>query len=427
MVRQASTVAARNAGRATADERASHADSASQALDRLRAAGVCPVLRFSDGSLTGTVAATRRVDVDCAPQGSGPARPRHRQVALRIDGALPGSHHRRAVERLRDLLPAQDAHTFLVEDLNEGTAGLIPLLEAAFPRSSGYLFETLSDAGSARPDVDRQAALLQRYFDGRGRWLPALHAGVRSHCPLLAAERTTTLTAATAIATPAETAWIELVVDLVTFADAAGRLCHRALGDALECCVDSGDGLFEYLRWPTLRQAEDARMNRRMAVRIEGIGDLVARRGNDPSSIETLRATDRLIADIRTTLWRRSRSLANERGTLPALTERQPSSAWRDSEHAEDWARRWNAAVKMVCVRHRNLLVLSPYALLPRSGSVHGDFADLMPVLGYADAVSFAAPRLMLNWNVADYRYFYARLRSQVERLNATSFIAVGA
>lgn len=424
MVRQASSIAARSAGRARTGELAAHTVSAAQAIDSLRAAGVRPVLGYSDEGLTGSAAATGRIDLDRAAQHRLPVTTTAGPVVLRIDGAAFGSRARAGIERMREALPAQVAHTFLIEDADDGSAERIALLEAAFPRSSGYLFDGCPDAGAG---LDRQAALLQRYFDEGGRWLPALHAGVRSQCPLLAAERTTTLTAGAAIATPERAAWVELVVDLVLYADAAGRVEHRALCEALECCVDSGDRLLDGLRWPSPRQAEDARLNRRMAIRIEGIGDLVARRNNDPSSIETLRETDRLMAEIRMTLWRRSQLLAGRRGTLPALTDRQPSSTWRDSEHAEDWARRWNAAVKKVSVRHRNLLVLSPYALLPRIGRAHGDYADLMPVLGHADAVSFAAPRLALNWGRADYRYFYARLRSQVERLNATSFVAVGA
>ncbi|MDX1482177.1 MAG: hypothetical protein R3315_10895 [Woeseiaceae bacterium] len=427
MVRQASFIANQQSAGVTADGRLSPIDKVSKTIDRLRRHGLRPVLGFSGGVWRGTAAATHFVDVAEAGMSGAPSYRIRESVAIRIDAAAFASGPRERVAALRACLGKQARQVFLIENDHACATAVVSLLEAAFPAAGGFLFGTGAEHSSPLGDAEQPAALLQRYFEADGRWLPALHAGLRSQCPLLAAEATTTLTPGAAIAAPSNTAWLEIVVDLALFADGDGNLRQRALDAALDGCIVDGDALLDRIHWTSQRFAEDARMNRRLAVRVEGIGDVVAARHIDPSSIDTLREVDRLVADIRARLWQRSQSLAAARGTLPALTERQPSRAWRDAAHAEDWARRWNTAVSKVRVRHRNLLVLSPYAILPRGKAVAAEFADLMPVLAYADAVAFAAPPLPLRWRHADYRYFYARLRAQIERLNATSFIAVGA
>jgi hypothetical protein len=123
----------------------------------------------------------------------------------------------------------------------------------------------------------------------------------------------------------------------------------------------------------------------------------------------------------------RSRSLAAAIAPLPVLTERVPGAGCRDEAHRVDWHERWRAAVRQVQVRHRNLLALSPWSLLPRQGQVSPAFVDLAPLLAHADALGFGLQRVPAAWSMADFRYFRARVVAQVKRMNATTFIAVGA
>ena len=257
--------------------------------------------------------------------------------------------------------------------------------------------------------------------------MPAMAAGVRSCCPLLAAEGASTVLPISGLSAPAHSAWLSLSVDLVRFADRRGRVSDRRLKLALDACIEDGDALLEELSWICPSQAADARKNRRLAVSLDGLGDLVVAANEDPTSLACLYRLDRLVADIHRHLWRRSRNLARVHGALPALTDHQPRADWRDDAHRRAWADRWHKAVQEAQVRHRNLLVLSPYSLLPRAGKSHGNFADLLPILAHADALRFSGPNRFRDWCAADIKAFLDRLCAQVQRFNATAFIAASA
>lgn len=258
-------------------------------------------------------------------------------------------------------------------------------------------------------------------------WRRAFRAGVRSRCPLLAAEIADTVVDGLGVVAPANTAWLPLTIDVARFARPNGDVDGDALDAALDACIELGDRLIDRVDWLCPAQAEDARVNRRLAIRLAGIGDLVQARGDDPSSFALLRDLDSLVDGIHRGLWRRSRRLAERLGALPALTERQPSAQWRDESHRLDWARRWRQAVDNVQVRHRNLLLMSPWCLFPRRLSADVAYTDLLPLLAHADALGFAGAPDLGHWQAVDRRRICQRLRAQVDRLNATSFIAAGA
>lgn len=260
-----------------------------------------------------------------------------------------------------------------------------------------------------------------------GIMLPAMASGVRSRCPLLAAETPTTLLPVSGIAAPAGSAWLSLVVDLVAFAGSNGRLCKNALFSALDTCIVAGDELLDALSWVCPRQSADARRNRRLAILPVGLGDLVSMADDDPASLDCQYRLDQLLRTIHEHLWRRSRELARCIGPLPALTEHQPSADWRDERHRNAWVSRWHDAVQRSMVRHRNLLVLSPYSLLPRSGRADSAYADLLPLLAHADALAFSGPVRFGAWSAADVKAFLDRMSAEVRRFNAAALIATGA
>ena len=59
-------------------------------------------------------------------------------------------------------------------------------------------------------------------------------------------------------------------------------------------------------------------------------------------------------------------------------------------------------------MRHRNMLIISPYSVLPTTTCSAG-YMDLLPVLAYADAWSFADVPEFLDWNLDQYKAFHRR------------------
>ncbi len=378
--------------------------------DRLGAAGVRAALRFRDDQVfaAGVAALTDadgRLDiVDAAAMTAAS------QQGLVSSVRLPG---KRSVP---------DTDFGFADALTLLPAGTELVVDARRVPPPGSLPVTRSPIYAWQPATGN----LNTWWPGSG-CLPAMGAGVRSRCPLLAAESANTVLPVSGLSAPAHSAWLYLGVDLVKFADRRGRVCDDLLKRALDACVETGDALLATLSWVSPAQAADAHKNRRLAISLDGLGDLVVMAEEDPSSLACLYRLDRLIAGIHQHLWRRSRQLARRDGALPALTDHQPRANWRDDGHRQAWADRWHAALHRAQVRHRNLLVLSPYALLPRAGRSDSTFADLLPVLAHADALRFSGPTRFNGWQATDIKAFLDRMCAQVRRFNATAFIATGA
>lgn len=269
------------------------------------------------------------------------------------------------------------------------------------------------------------AALFNRRGGPAPLW-PVYAAGVRSRCPLLNNEATNALLPGAGIAVPAGTAWLPMELDIGRFADAKGALNREALANALEACVVLGDRLFGLLSWPEERQQADARLNRRLAVMLTGLGDLVLLRKHKPADLACLRELDQLVGYIHHTLWEKSKQLAEACGPLPALDQQHPAGRWPDEAHRQDWQQRWQNAMTTAQVRHRNLLVMSPYSVLPRYGPAHEDYVDLLPLIAHADALSFASPPLWPGWNASAFTAFHRRAWAITQRRDAASFVAAG-
>ena len=284
------------------------------------------------------------------------------------------------------------------------------------------------DAASPADETGNDAVwdLLRQSLDGPAPLWPAFPAGVRSHCPLLAGESSGSLLPDRGISVPSGTAWLPIELDVCRFTDAAGTIDHQALDRAVDACVDHGDRLIDHVTWFDDRQRRDAHLNRRLAVCVTGIGDLVERRRAAPGDLACLRDVDQLVAHIHEGLWHRSKRLAEARGAAPALGEHQANGIWRDETHRQDWVRRWRRALASVQVRNRNLLVLSPYSVLPRAVKAAPAYADLLPALQHADALSFAGPPPLTHWKLSEFKSFYLRVQALVERRNAASFVAAG-
>jgi hypothetical protein len=275
-------------------------------------------------------------------------------------------------------------------------------------------------------ECEQNWSFLWRRRAARPALLPVYAASVTTRCPLLDDEPAIAVLPELAIQVPAASAWLPLEINLRDFSDGRGRLAWDALQHALRGCVHLGDRMLEQLVWPETAQRADAWLNRRLAVLVSGIGDLVVERGADPTDLRTLQWLDRLMLNISKVLWSRSQALARKIGPLPALVHSDPTAGSQGMARKNDWHRRWRRALANSAVRHRNLLVLSPYSVLPAAEHSVSDFIDLLPALHHADAFSFANPRSDGCRNADEFATFHRRAFAVMQRRNAASLIAAG-
>ena len=279
---------------------------------------------------------------------------------------------------------------------------------------------------AAEADVDGMWEYLWRHRSSRWAVLPAYGESVSTPCPLLADEAANAVLPGSGIQAPAGSAWLPVRLHLPHFADDKGVVCFETLDKALVACVDAGDRLLDQHCWPSARMHDDARANRRMAIQVAGFGDLVRLQKKDPSDLGVLQSLSKLAEHVRTTVWRHSARIARRSDLLPAIAQHEPPPG-ACVHHNRNWADRWQAAVERSAVRHRNLIVMSPYAVLPVNDSGCAAFADLLPVIAYADAHSFAAPPPFRSWKMEQFSRFHRRAWAVMQRRNAVSLVATRA
>lgn len=248
---------------------------------------------------------------------------------------------------------------------------------------------------------------------------------VMPQCPLLSAERAPTVLGPIGLQAPLRTAWITMTVDLSRFAKpSAGTIDDDTLANTLRTCVDVGDVLHDSVRWSTSERRHDSWLNRRLAISITGIGDAAVSLGLDPGDLATLRFLAQVVLSVRMTLQSRSRELAASVGQLPAIALSDPSDALPCGGVRDDWQRRWRSAASASMVRHRNLLVLSPWALFPSGPEAGFRYAELLPLLRHADACAFAGGASLTHWKLNEFRRFHERARAVLVQRGTGSLIA---
>jgi hypothetical protein len=243
-------------------------------------------------------------------------------------------------------------------------------------------------------------------------------------CPLLSAETATAVLPSLGLQIPKGSAWVIMRVELTRFLRTGGLLDEPALQRSLETCVDVGEELHDITRWPTPDLQHDAWLNRRLAITITGLGDLLQRRNMDPGDHDSLRFLNQLLVRIREMLLSRSRALAQRSEQLPAIALSDPSHSLPSGGVREDWRRCWRQAVQASLVRHRNLLVLSPWALFPTGTAADFRYAELLPLLRHADACAVNKTVSIAHWNPKEFKCFHQRARAVLQQRSATSLIA---
>ncbi|MGI9271463.1 MAG: hypothetical protein ACR2QT_06795 [Woeseiaceae bacterium] len=245
----------------------------------------------------------------------------------------------------------------------------------------------------------------------------ALAPMISSSCPLLPPETAYGILPPSGLQVPPGTAWVQMPLQLTDYTISGGDLDEDALHEDLRRCIRRGETLHDEADWPTAAMRHDAWLNRRLAISINGIGDLAELRGLDPACFDALQYLSRVLADVREVVVATSRQLALQTQPTPSLAMIKPG-------RSDAWQARWERALQFSAMRHRNLLTLSPWAVFPSAATADSRYSDLLPLLKYSDTCAFPAPPSLLGWNFNEFKDFHHRLSAVLDTKGARQLIA---
>jgi hypothetical protein len=212
-----------------------------------------------------------------------------------------------------------------------------------------------------------------------------LQGTTRQACLLAAAERADAVLPHSLFEARADTAWLAVRINIAQLrlsARSAGVMSIRRL---LRAALRLADNLVDQLDWGSPELRHDAMLNRRLALHIDGIGELVDQCRLDPACIASSRLALRWAGLLRRLMLRESNALARERGPFPGLAigELEASLSTRYG------AARAEQLLRQSRLRHRHILVISPYAVFPVGNARHPlpQYLHLLPVMRCADTV----------------------------------------
>ena len=379
-------------------------------------------------AVSGQYACRLRVGPDESPDSGGPAlrtfrdclaQPGERDVAIGVDlsGIVPDqfgawldalireirrqAEIRRAVPPVVFSLRAEHpaCRTLLKAVQDSGGAGTRAALrvDAATFREEA-LWGELVCASHANPRIDLVLA---------GRKQPLTD--------LMGSERPDTIMPLSLFEAPADTAWLGMQFDLSAIPAEQIERGTGHLKKLVRVGVRLADNLIDAVTWPSDQLRRDALANRRLAAHVTGIGDLVLRYGLDPASFSTLRLLQRWLTLFKRQLLRESLRLAQERGPYPALNAEQLVCTLAP-RYGDVRARR---IISRRSPRHRQLLALSPYCVLPRRANAipARKWLNLLPLVRVADNLTMHGSQVRSLLDRADYE---ALLRSTWALLRAS-------
>lgn len=260
--------------------------------------------------------------------------------------------------------------------------------------------EDFTRAKSDRARVRRRWFELWRLRDTPARI--ALWPEVRSACPLLATEPADALLPPLGLQAPRDSAWLAYPLDI----DRLPAVCGRPHTDAIAHCIrqalDDAAARIDCIRWPSARQAEDAWMNRRIGITINGIGNVVERCGLDPGASATFVELDGLLSTVRRVAFDHARSNAARQLLLPAVVASNPCTRLAPGSLRDAWETHWQRLVDKAAIVHRNLVVMSPWSLFP-DDRPDVDYSRLLPLLRHADACVFDRRPRLDAWSLDEF------------------------
>lgn len=245
---------------------------------------------------------------------------------------------------------------------------------------------------------------------------------VRSSCPLLAHEAGRTVLPGSALQVPYGSAWVRQDLDLCRYADANGVLDRARLRAGLQRSIDTAIAIHEQTDWPSASLRHDSWLNRRQAIFISGIGDLVLRRRQDPRELGCLASLRKTMRWIRDTLMQRSKQLAASGDVLPAIGQFDLANTL--GAHRERWQARWSVAISEHASACRHHFVMSPWSVFPTRVDPDPVYLNLLPLLDFADAGAFPEPPPLHGWNINNFMQLHQRAWAVLERRDEAQRIA---
>ena len=224
----------------------------------------------------------------------------------------------------------------------------------------------------------------------------------RPACALAGSERGDAVLPLSLFEAQADTAWPSLRIALENLGAATPALALCELRRLLRAGLRLADNLVDQLHWASPELAQDALVNRRLAVHLTGLGDLVDRWRLDPAAFSCVHLAVRWIGVLRALMLRESNALARERGPFPGLDLRDITTSLTRSLGNE----RAHRLLRRAGLRHRHLLVLSPFSVFPAGAARHplAAYLHLLPVLRWADTVAMCGDGIGRALPVAAYR-----------------------
>ncbi len=251
-----------------------------------------------------------------------------------------------------------------------------------------------ADGPEGGPAGERWAELVQDSHADM-RILPVPASAVRPLTPLHTSEKGQCVMPAGWFDTRPASAWLTAELDARQLRQPL--TVRRQLAD----CLRFADNLIDTLDWPLPALRLDALLNRRVAVRITHIGDVLVTAGLRPDSPCIFSRLQRWLQFVRNSFVHESMLLARRRGPFPELCAGELINSLAVRYGVDD-ARR---LVRNRILRHRHLLALSPLSIFPQlpcAGRV-SDWIGLVPAIACADAISMAGPDVRARLTVNDW------------------------
>lgn len=333
------------------------------------------------------------LDLSTVTRGAEAQAPRTehmRLVASGLEAALPGALGRYGITPGRLTLSASADHPGIGDLLRLRHCAALGRPRIAI-RLPDALMLALRGAEAGEPAAWRGDPLpLWQGLTGIGHREPGVHLllqhTTRPACTLAGAERSDTVLPLGLFEVRADSAWLAVELRLDALPGQSPAEVLAGLRRLLRATLRLADNLVEQADWPSPELGQDALVNRRLALHVTGFGDLVDRWGLDPEEFGTVRLALRWIGLLRRLLLRESNALARERGPFPGLELRELQASLSRSFGAE----RARRVLRQAGLRHRHLLVLSPYGVFPRGRPRRPlpAYLHLLPVMRYADTIA---------------------------------------
>ncbi len=349
------------------------------------------------------------LDVTAVARGEAASAARLEQMRLVAAGladSFPEALRHFGVEMAALTLSVSADHPGLGELLRLRQCSALGRPRIALRLPDRLMFALREPEARAAASGNHEALRLWQGVTGFAHREPGIHLVLqhttRPACTLAGSERGDAVLPVSLFEARADTAWLAVSLRLDALRVTSPGEALQEVRRLLRVCLRLADNLVDQLAWASPELAQDALVNRRLAVHVSGIGGLVDRWGLDPAVFSSVSLVVRWLGLVRRLMLRESNALARERGPFPGLELRDLSTTLTRSV-GQERARR---LLRQAGLRHRHLLVLSPYCVFPDQAPQHPlpEYLHLLPVIRWADTIAMHGDGMARGLPVAAFR-----------------------